>query len=95
MLADSLKADYYVLGEGEETIKELMDALANHKPLQKVKGIAYRQGDKVVINQRRPLIKDVDSILHPAWHLFPINYYRLIRIGPHSQKKIFNACAFW
>ena len=83
------KADIVVIGEGEETIKELMDALANKKSLEELKGIAYRQGDRVVVNQRRPLIKDVDSILRPAWHLFPINYYRLIRIGPHSQKTDF------
>ena len=83
------KADIVVIGEGEETIRELMDALANRKSLEGLKGIAYRQGDKVVINQRRPLINEVDSILHPAWHLFPVNYYRLIRIGPHSKKTDF------
>ena len=83
------EADIAIIGEGEDTIIELMDALANNKSLGKLKGIAYRQGDKVVVNQRRPLIKDVDSIPHPAWNLFPIDYHRLIRIGPHSQKTDF------
>ena len=83
------KADIVVIGEGEETIKELIYALANNKSLEALKGIAYRQGDRVVVNQRRPLIKDVDSIPHMAWHLFPMNYYRLIRVGPHSQKSDF------
>ena len=28
---------------------------------------------------KRDLIKDVDSIPHPAWHLFPMDYYALLR----------------
>ena len=82
-------ADIIVMGEGEETIKELMVALTNKKSLQFIKGIAFRDGDKIVVNQHRQLIKDIDSILHPAWHLFPVNYYRLIRIGPHTKNTDF------
>lgn len=78
-------ADIVVVGEGEDTIKDLMKTLAQKKSLNNVKGIAFRDGDEVVINPRRPLIKDIDSIPYPAWHLFPINYYRLIRLGPHTR----------
>ena len=82
-------ADIVAMGEGEETIKELMDTLVQKKPLNNVRGIAYRDGDKVVINPRRELIKDIDSIPYPSWHLFPMNYYRLIRLGPNSEKTDF------
>lgn len=82
------QADAVVIGEGEITIIELLSAIYNHKPLDSVKGIAYRDGDKVKINERRPLIKDVDSIPVPAYHLFPVNYYKLLRM-PHATNSDF------
>lgn len=81
-------ADAVVIGEGEETIKELMKAISNKKSFHSIKGIAFRDGNTVVINERRPLIKDVDSILPPAYHLFPIDYYRLLR-PPNIRKDEF------
>ena len=75
-------ADAVVIGEGEETTLELIQALANKRPLSRVRGIAFREGKRVVANPRGPLIADVDSIPFPAYDLFPIHYYRLLR-APH------------
>ena len=83
------KADAAVIGEGELTIIELLDALANRKSLANVNGIAFREGDKVVVNKRRPLIKDIDSIPMPAYELFPVDYYRLLRM-PHCLNTDFS-----
>jgi len=77
------QADAVVIGEGEVTIIELMNAIANNKPLNTVKGLAFREGDKVVINEGRPLIKDIDTIPFPAYDLFPVDYYKLLRM-PHA-----------
>ena len=83
------KADVAILGEGEVTIVELLDALSNNKALTSIKGIAFRDGDKIIINEDRPLIQDIDTIPFPAYHLFPINYYRLIRPMPGASKTDF------
>lgn len=56
-----------------------MKALSGKKPLDGIKGIAYQSGDKVTVNERRALIKDIDSIPLPAFEIFPIDYYRLLR----------------
>lgn len=72
-------ADVVVIGEGELTVVELLRRIANKVSLAGVLGIAYRNGEKVIINDRRPLIKDIDSIPRPAYELFPIDYYRLMR----------------
>lgn len=53
--------------------------MENRRSLKPVKGVAYLEGGKAVITPRRPLIKDVDAIPMPAFHLFPIEYYRLLR----------------
>jgi len=73
-------ADAVVMGEGEETIVELTEALGNGKPLKGIEGIAYREDGKVAINERRPLIEDIDNIPFPAYELFPMEYYRLFRM---------------
>lgn len=62
--------DLAVIGEGEETILELME----WTPPELVKGIAYREGDDIVVNEERPLIQDLDTIPFPARHLLPTSF---------------------
>jgi anaerobic magnesium-protoporphyrin IX monomethyl ester cyclase len=85
---DKTGADAIVIGEGEDTIIELLEAISTNRPLTNVKGIAFREGDGIKINERRPLIKDIDSIPNPAYDLFPIEYYRLLRM-PHTKNSDF------
>ncbi|MCJ7481531.1 MAG: B12-binding domain-containing radical SAM protein [Thermodesulfovibrionales bacterium] len=73
-----MQADIVVIGEGEDTIVEVIRALAAKKSLKKIEGIAYRENDTVTVNNRRKLIEDIDSIPFPAYDLFPITYYRLM-----------------
>ena len=82
------KADVVVLGEGEVTIVELMESLATNRYFSNIKGIAFRDGDKIKINEERPLIENIDTIPFPAYNLFPIYYYRLIRM-PNAKKTDF------
>ncbi len=83
------QADAVVIGEGEETIVELARAVAGTLSLSDIKGIAYRNSNgDVIVNDRRPLIADVDSIPFPAYDLFPIEYYRLLRV-PHAERSDF------
>jgi radical SAM superfamily enzyme YgiQ (UPF0313 family) len=76
-------ADFIVIGEGEETIVELLAMISKKQDYSKVKGIAYRNDDKVIVNERRPPIQEVDSIPMPAYDMFQITYYRLLRL-PNS-----------
>lgn len=69
--------DLAVMGEGEITLIELLDFLNNGKNLSVVKGLAYKKdGGKIVVNERRELIQDLDSLPMPARHLVPIEKYR-------------------
>ena len=85
-----MKADIVVIGEGEETILELMNSIANNGDPDDIKGIAYRCpiSDEVTINERRPLIKNIDTIPWPAYKKFPIYFYRLQRYV-HTQSTDF------
>jgi len=74
------EADVIVMGEGEITVVELVRALSEHKSLYPIQGIAFRDGNKTIINERRPLVADIDSLPFPAYELFPIENYRLLRV---------------
>ncbi len=75
------QADALVLGEGEETVIELWQAMRKRKPLAGVPGVAFREGDRIQVNARRVRKKDVDSIPLPAWHLFDIAKYHAHRLS--------------
>lgn len=61
--------DVGVVGEGEETIAELINLYqrneATHDNLSQVKGIVYWHQGKRIITQPRPWIEDMDSIPMP------------------------------
>jgi anaerobic magnesium-protoporphyrin IX monomethyl ester cyclase len=70
------EADVLVLGEGEETIVELVAALRSASPaLSGVDGIAFRDGNRIVVNRRRARRLDVDAIPRPAWKHFRVATY--------------------
>lgn len=75
-----MKADIAVIGEGEETAIELLNAIENKKPLSEVKGIAFMEGEKCIQTPRRPAIEDVDSIPFPAWDMVPMEHYVLAKV---------------
>lgn len=76
------RADVIVIGEAEETIVDLVNCKVNKGDLANIKGIAYRDGEEVYINERRQPIKDLDSIPFPAWELFPMEKYTTCSVFP-------------
>ncbi len=58
--------DVAVMGEGEETMIELLDSVEGKRPLSSIQGIAYREGGKPVANPLRAFIRDLDSLPFPV-----------------------------
>src|SRR3989339_1797437 len=73
------KADAVVIGEGEITVIELLKALEDKKDLSGVAGLAYMEKGKCVRTEPRALIQNVDEIPFPAWDMFPMDHYALLR----------------
>ncbi|MBI5181713.1 MAG: radical SAM protein [Nitrospirae bacterium] len=71
-------ADYIVIGEGEETMRELTTVLQNGSvsDIDKVKGIAFMRNGEMRKTEMRPLIKNLDSLPLPARHLLPMHKYK-------------------
>jgi radical SAM superfamily enzyme YgiQ (UPF0313 family) len=74
-LRDCDALDCWVLGEGEDTIVELVEAKKSNKVLGNIPGLAYRVADEIRVNSRRTRIRGVSKIPWPEWELFPLNAY--------------------
>lgn len=79
-LENNPEIDLAVFGEGELTLKELISE--NFQNLDKILGIAYRQGDKVIVNSPRPRIRDFNSL--------PILDRKFIPFANYSKQYFFN-----
>ena len=68
-------ADIGIIGEGDETIVELVHALENKTPLCDVAGIVYKQGEKWVQTARRRDVPDLDALPLPDYEGFGFSHY--------------------
>lgn len=75
VLKGSLEVDYVVMGEGERTSPELLQALDRGSGLGKVPSIAFRDNGGVIANGRREFIPDLDEF-PAAWDLLDWNDYK-------------------
>ena len=74
-------ADYCILGEGEETLAELLDQLSAGKEAREVVGLVSRYS---LIATRRPDIKNLDSLPFPAWDLVDVAKYKKLWLERHG-----------
>ncbi|MFC1841035.1 B12-binding domain-containing radical SAM protein, partial [Thermodesulfobacteriota bacterium] len=64
--------DIGVIGEGEITFTEIVTHFKKDLPVEgwcrDIKGTCYRSENKIRINEKRPLINDIDSLPYPYRH---------------------------
>jgi len=73
--------DYLIVGEGEETIIEFTNKLKNKQSLKDVLGLGYKEKGRVMVNPKRPFIKNLDQ-------------YRLDFDLVNLEKYIFNLAGY-
>ena len=64
-LLDKYPLDYCVVGEPEYTIRDLCIAFKDKKSVETIKGIAYKNEDKVVFSGNREIIQNLDDLPFP------------------------------
>lgn len=74
-------ADYVLIGEGEETLIELLNQLSAGNDANQIIGVASRNKQHVF---RRPDISNLDSLPFPAWDLVNVERYRKIWLERHG-----------
>ena len=87
-ILEKTDVDIVCMGEGEITIVELVNAIQYLQPLEDVKGIWFKDGGgDIVVNELRTLIKDINTIPFPSYHLFPMEVYLKNPIGFLNLRK--------
>ena len=76
IIKENPAVDAICRGEFDLTVKELAVSLSNGDKLDKVKGITYREGQRIQENEERPLIKNVDELPFPDRRIVKSKYYR-------------------
>jgi len=84
--------DFIVIGEGEQTMLELVRALEGRMDLRDVRGLALRDGERVVRTPPRPLQNDLDRIPIPARELFPLSRY--LAFDAHASVVTSRGCPY-
>ncbi len=69
-------ADEIILGEGEVSLLNLVNAIKNKEDYSSMSGIAYQSENGIVKNQKRPILTDLDSLPISAWDLIDITPYQ-------------------
>lgn len=67
--------DYALIGEVEDTLPNFLRALESKDSLYDIKGVAFRDNGKVILDSFAPVTSDIDSIPFPARHLLKNERY--------------------
>jgi len=75
-LNEAQAIDIIVRREGELTFLELLQRIDAKKSFEGVLGTTFRGSDgKIIHNEDRPFLLDLDSLPSPAYHLLPLDSY--------------------
>jgi anaerobic magnesium-protoporphyrin IX monomethyl ester cyclase len=72
ILGELKELDYILLGEGEIAFSQLLQDLSRGGKGRGVKGVAYSDDGKVILNERHPPMPNLDPLPLPAYHLIDV-----------------------
>lgn len=88
VLLKNAPIDIAVKSEGETIINEIIDFYRGRKELSHIKGIAYRDDERIVESNGHLPIKDMDEIPFPAYHLVDMEkYLTLYKKGIYTRDR--------
>jgi len=67
--------DFVVIGEGEETIIDLINFIQGNADISALDGVGYRENGDIKIIQKSRFVSDLDKLPFPARHLLNMEKY--------------------
>jgi len=94
--------DYVMHGEAEHSLPRLLDGLLNGRAVEDTPNLAYRDGERIVVNPTGEVVEDLDDQPFPFVEAFdlrryvplPPNYHSLPTIGLMSSRGCPFRCTF-
>lgn len=88
-------ADVVVRGEPELTVEKLIDVLAVGREDKTLKGISFKEKNKIINNLAAERITDLDALPLPAYDLLPMEKYSAVGLEqPFSIMMTSRGCPF-
>ncbi len=86
---ENTELDYIVLGEGELTFRDIIQAHNRGHGIEEIDGLAYRANGTVQVNPRINYVEDLDDLPLPARDLLPMEEYfkANVPMGLHWRKR--------
>ena len=81
-------AQYLIIGEGEETMAQLHDAIINKTDINEVQGVAYLKDGKVIKTKPRIRMKDLSLLPLPNRAAIPVEKYLNTWKENHGQSSM-------
>ena len=75
ILLKNTEVDIAVIGEGDITIVELLNAIENNLTLSNIDGICYKDNKEIIKTDERKVIKNINDINNIDYKLFNIEKY--------------------
>lgn len=77
ILDEMPSADFVLYGEVDTVVRDFFHHLDSPEKLHELPGLVYRdEHGKAVVNPAPEMVKDLDTVPPPAWHLFDFSLYR-------------------
>jgi anaerobic magnesium-protoporphyrin IX monomethyl ester cyclase len=77
-------ADFVIVGEAEYTLLELITGFQNNYDFKQIKGIVYKDSDKITTTPKRSVSKTLNELPLPAWDLVTIEPYKKVWMNKHG-----------
>lgn len=75
-------ADVCCAGEGDITIQELLPVINDRSKWSEIQSIAYLEDGEIKTTPRRELLRDMDDVPRPAYHLWDMPRYMKLMVNP-------------
>jgi len=91
---ESGAADICVQGEGDLTLPEILERWMAPERWDEIQGITYMKDGAQVQTPRRPLVRDLDSLPLPAYHLWDMAEYMRLMVNPGVTAVTSRGCPY-
>ncbi|MFX0008797.1 MAG: B12-binding domain-containing radical SAM protein [Candidatus Hermodarchaeota archaeon] len=92
--------DACIRGEGERTLLEIVENIERNRGFADIRGLTYRENGKIIRNNDRPVIENVDSLPFPNRKLLgEVEYKNMVEglelsVGKFTSAASSRGCAF-
>ncbi|MFW9821166.1 MAG: B12-binding domain-containing radical SAM protein [Candidatus Thorarchaeota archaeon] len=92
--------DGCVRGEGENTLLEIAERMEKGQDFEEIRGLTYRDNGRIIKNEERPLIKNIDTLPFPNRKLLGNVQYKNkvegldLSVGKFTSAASSRGCAF-